>query len=369
MSSQNPLVLAHAAGQSLWLDYIQRSMLGLDLATMISEDHIMGMTSNPAIFEQAIAKSDEYDAQIAAEVRADPNISNLELFNRLAIKDIQQAADVFRETYLSSGCVDGMVSLEVPPNLAHDAAETVKAALDLHARVDRANVMIKVPGTKAGVEAVEELIAAGVNVNVTLLFSVQRYRAVALAFIRGLVRRHGVGGSIDRVQSVASFFVSRVDASIDSLLAEKGAAGESLQGKIAVANAKVVYGHFANLFGSPNWESLTEHGAQPQRLLWASTGTKNKAYSDVKYVEELIGPQTVNTVPPATLDAFRDHGTVNPTLTDDLATAHQQLTQLKELGISLDAVTDELEAAGIQSFVDAFDRLLESLDGKRKSLV
>jgi len=368
MTSKNPLVLAHEAGQSLWLDYIQRSMLGDELQSMIKDDHIMGMTSNPAIFEQAIAKTDEYDAQIASEVAANPSISNLELFNQLAIKDIQAAADAFRATYDETDGVDGMISLEVAPNLAHDTAGTVKMGLDLHSRVDRPNLMIKVPGTKAGVQAFEDLTAAGVNVNVTLLFSVQRYREIAQAYIRGIERRANAGGDISRIASVASFFVSRVDSSVDAALEAKGDAGKELLGKVAIANAKVAYGHFANLFGSEKWQSLAGKGARAQRLLWASTGTKNKAYSDVLYVEELIGPQTVNTVPPATLDKFRDHGKVAVTLTQGLADAHKQMTQLGDLGVSLDAITDELEAAGIQSFVDAFDRLLESIDGKRQSL-
>ena len=368
MTSKNPLVLAHDAGQSLWLDYIQRSMLGEELQTMIKDDHIMGMTSNPAIFEQAIAKTKEYDAQLAAEVKANPGISNLELFNQLAIQDIQAAADAFRGTYDDTDGVDGMVSLEVAPDLAHDTAGTVKMGLDLHARVDRPNLMIKVPGTKAGVQAFEDLTAAGVNVNVTLLFSVQRYREIAQAYIKGLERRAAAGGEINRIASVASFFVSRVDSSVDTELEAKGAEGAGLLGKIAIANAKVAYGHFANLFGSAAWQALAEKGARPQRLLWASTGTKNANYSDVVYVEELIGPQTVNTVPPATLDKFRDHGKVALTLTQGLPDAHKQLTQLAEMGVSLDAITEELEIAGIQSFVEAFERLLASIDSKRQAL-
>jgi len=368
MSSKNPLVLAHEAGQSLWLDYIQRSMLGDELQSMITDDHIMGMTSNPAIFENAIAKTDEYDAQLAAEIKANESISNLELFNQLAIKDIQAAADAFRNTYDITDGIDGMVSLEVAPDLADDTAGTVKMGLDLHARVNRPNPMIKVPGTKAGVQAFEDLTAAGVNVNVTLLFSVQRYKEIAQAYIRGLERRHASGGSIDRIASVASFFVSRVDSAVDSALEAKGDAGKALAGKVAIANAKVAYGHFANLFGSDKWQALSAAGARPQRLLWASTGTKNSEYSDVLYVEELIGPQTVNTVPPATLDKFRDHGKVAVTLTGGLADAHAQISQLGELGISLDAITTDLEKAGIQSFVEAFDRLLASIDSKRKAL-
>lgn len=368
MSAKNPLVLAHEAGQSLWLDYIQRSMLGDELQSMIKDDHIMGMTSNPAIFEQAIAKTDEYDAQLAAEVKANPSISNLELFNQLAIKDIQAAADGFRSTYDATDGVDGMVSLEVAPDLAHDTAGTVKMGLDLHGRVDRPNLMIKVPGTKAGVQAFEELTAAGVNVNVTLLFSVQRYREIAQAYIRGLERRKKAGGAIDHIASVASFFVSRVDSSVDAELETKGDAGAELLGKVAIANAKVAFGHFANLFGSAQWQALAAEGARPQRLLWASTGTKNANYSDVLYVEELIGPQTVNTVPPATLDKFRDHGNVEVTLTKGLLDAHNQIKQLSELGISLEKITQDLENAGIKSFVEAFDRLLESIDGKRQAL-
>jgi len=368
MSAKNPLVLAHEAGQSLWLDYIQRSMLGDELQSMIKDDHIMGMTSNPAIFENAIAKTDEYDAQIATEIKANSSISNLELFNQLAIQDIQAAADAFRSTYDSTDGVDGMVSLEVAPNLADDTAGTVKMGLDLHARVDRPNLMIKVPGTKAGVQAFEDLTAAGVNVNVTLLFSVQRYREIAQAYIRGLERRHASGGAIDRIASVASFFVSRVDSSVDEALESKGEAGKALAGKVAIANAKVAYGHFANLFGSEKWQALSAAGARPQRLLWASTGTKNPAYSDVLYVEELIGPQTVNTVPPATLEKFRDHGEVKVTLLGGLAEAHGQINQLAELGISLDAITADLEKAGIKSFVEAFDRLLDSINSKRQAL-
>lgn len=368
MSSKNPLVLAHEAGQSLWLDYIQRSMLGDELQSMIHEDHIMGMTSNPAIFENAIAKTDEYDAQLATEIKANESISNLELFNQLAIQDIQAAADAFRSTYDSTNGIDGMVSLEVAPDLADDTAGTVKMGLDLHARVNRPNLMIKVPGTKAGVQAFEDLTAAGVNVNVTLLFSVKRYREIAQAYIRGLERRHASGGEIDKIASVASFFVSRVDSAVDKALESKGDAGKALAGKVAIANAKVAYGHFVNLFGSEKWQKLAAAGARPQRLLWASTGTKNPEYSDVMYVEELIGPQTVNTVPPATLEKFRDHGKVSVTLMGGLADAHKQINQLSDLGISLDAITDELEQAGIQSFVEAFDRLLKSIDSKRQAL-
>ena len=367
--SDNPLRDAHEIGQSLWLDFIQKSLLDGELQRLIADDRIMGLTSNPAIFEQAIANTDEYDETISRILDESPDIDDLELFNRLAIEDIRAAADAFHGTWEDSDGLDGMVSLEVTPDLAHDAAGTVTMGLDLWRRVDRPNLMIKVPGTEAGVTAFEELTAYGINVNVTLLFSVARYRETANAYIRGLERRHADGHSIERIASVASFFVSRVDAAVDDALEKDGSdAAKSLLGTIAIANAKVAYGHFANLFGSAQFKRLAERGARPQRLLWASTGAKNPAYSDVLYVEELMGPDTVNTLPPKTLDAFRDHGTAEPRLTRGLADAHASLTRLGELGISLDDITDTLEADGIASFADAFERLLASLDDERKKV-
>ena len=368
MSKTNPMVDAYAAGQSLWLDYIQRSLLDGDLQALIENDQVMGLTSNPAIFEQAIAKTDEYDSTIAA-IGADASIDNLEVFNRLAIEDIQAAADAFADTYKKTNGIDGYVSLEVTPDLANDTAGTVAMGLDLNQRVNRPNLMIKVPGTKAGVKAFEDLTAEGVNVNVTLLFSVQRYLEIAKAYITGLERRHAAGKPIDNISSVASFFVSRVDTEVDKALVAKG--GDSalaLKGKIAIANAKVAYGHFANLFGSDKFAALRSAGANPQRLLWASTGTKDPDYSDVLYVEELIGPETVNTLPPKTMDAFRDHGVAAARLPQGLADAHKQLSALGELGIPLNKITDDLESAGITSFAEAFERLLQSIDDKRKRL-
>lgn len=368
MSNTNPMVDAYAAGQSLWLDYIQRSLLDGELQALIEKDQVMGLTSNPAIFEQAIAKTDEYDSTIAA-IGSDSSIDNLEVFNQLAIEDIQAAADAFADTYKKTKGVDGYVSLEVTPDLAHDTAGTVAMGLDLNKRVNRPNLMIKVPGTKAGVQAFEDLTAEGVNVNVTLLFSVQRYLEIANAYIKGLERRHAAGHPIDNIASVASFFVSRVDTEVDKALVAKGSdAAMALKGKIAIANAKVAYGHFANLFGSEKFAALRRAGAQAQRLLWASTGTKDPDYSDVLYVEELIGPETVNTLPPKTMDAFRDHGVASAKLALGLADAHKQLSALGDLGINLKAITDDLEAAGIESFAEAFDRLLQSIDDKRKRL-
>jgi len=369
MSATNPLVGAYKAGQSIWLDYIQRSMFEGELQALIDDDQIMGLTSNPAIFEQAIAKTNEYDEAIATIIAKDDSISNLELFTQLAVQDIQMAADRFADTYKNTKAIDGYVSLEVTPDLADDVDGTVKMALDLHKRVNRDNLMIKVPGTKAGVVAFEQLIRQGINVNVTLLFSVQRYLEIAQAYIRGLQARHDDGNPVNNIASVASFFVSRVDAKVDDALAQSShaSAGE-LKGQIAIANAKVAYGHFANLFGSDKFAKLREQGAQPQRLLWASTGTKNPDYSDVLYVEQLIGPETVNTVPPKTMDAFRDHGTAEARLANNLADAHKQLSALSDVGIPLNAITDKLEQAGIESFAKSFDHLLKVLGDKRQRL-
>ena len=368
-TSGNPMAAAYEAGQSLWLDYIQKSLLDGDLQKMIKEDRLMGLTSNPAIFEQAIAKTSEYDEAIADITASQPDIESLELFNQLAIPDIQAAADAFASTYEETDGVDGMVSLEVTPDLANDAAGTIEMGVELHRRVDRPNVMIKVPGTNAGVKAFEELTSKGINVNVTLLFSVARYKEIVQAYIRGLERRHADGHSVARIASVASFFVSRVDGKVDKALEDNGGdAAKALLGKIAIANAKVAYGHFVNLFGSEQFERLKKQGARPQRLLWASTGVKNPDYSDVLYIEELIGPDTVNTVPPKTMEAFKDHGVAEPRLTNNLAQAHKDISALADLGISLNDITDTLEKDGIQSFAEAFDNLLSVLTEKRTAV-
>lgn len=369
MTNGNSLAAAYATGQSLWLDYIQKSLLDGELQTMISEDKVMGLTSNPAIFEQAIANTHEYDEAIGQIIRSQPDVSELELFNQLAIPDIQAAADAFAATYEATDGVDGMVSLEVTPDLAHDAKGTIEMGMDLHGRVNRPNLMIKVPGTSEGVKAFEALTALGINVNVTLLFSVARYREIAQAYIRGLERRHADGHSVARIASVASFFVSRVDASVDAALAaNSNDTAKALLGKIAIANAKVAYGHFVNLFGSEQFNKLKAQGARPQRLLWASTGVKNPDYSDVLYVEELMGPDTVNTLPPKTMAAFKDHGVAQSRLTQGLDQAHRDLSALAEQGISLSDITDTLEAEGIQSFEDAFNRLLDVLKQKRATV-
>jgi len=371
MATDNPLVQANKLGQSIWIDVIQRSMLESgELAALIEQDAITGLTSNPSIFEAAIAKTSEYDASLKEFVVANPGASDLDVFNSLAVADIQAAADIFADVYQATDGQDGMVSLEVAPNIAHDADATIERGLALNAMVNRPNVMIKVPGTKAGVKAFEALTVAGVNVNVTLLFSVNRYLEIARAYIRALETRVAAGKNISSLASVASFFVSRVDTAVDAQLGElSGAKAEqssALAGQIGIANAKVAYGHFANLFGSEQWQKLAGLGAKPQRLLWASTGTKNPEFRDTLYIEELLGPQTVNTIPPKSLDAFRDHGVAEVRLATRLAEAHKQISALDDFGINLTAITDQLEADGLQSFSDAFDRLMDSIAEKRK---
>ncbi|TCO82797.1 transaldolase [Plasticicumulans lactativorans] len=362
----NPLRALNASGQSVWYDNIQRSMLAAgELAALVERDDLRGVTSNPAIFEKAIGGSSDYDAAIAQALARRPQATPRELFTGLAIDDIRAAAEVLLPVYRRSGGVDGMVSLEVAPDLAHDTAATVREARELHARLDSPNVMIKVPATRAGVPAVEQLIAEGINVNVTLLFAVERYREVAEAWLRGLEQRLNRGQPVDRIASVASFFVSRVDAALDPQLA---AAAPGLCGHIAIANARLAYRHFAELRAGARYAVLAAAGAQPQRLLWASTGTKNPAYSDVLYCEALIGPDTVNTMPPATYAAFRDHGVVARTLDTDLDAAAAALARLPALGIDLAAVTDRLEAEGVAAFATAFDSLLAAIAAKARAV-
>lgn len=361
---------AKELGQSLWLDYIDRRLLQTDqLRTLIERDGISGLTSNPSIFEKAIAGSDDYDAAIREIVGREPDLDNAGVFTQLAIRDIQAAADQFLEVHEKSGGVDGHVSIEVSPKLAHDAQATIDAARKLHNLADRPNVMIKVPGTLAGVQAFEQLTADGISVNVTLLFSVTRYLKIAQAYISGLQQRADRGESVSGIASVASFFISRVDTEVDNALAALNSeAALALMGKVAIANARVAYGHYANLFGSEAFGALASLGANPQRLLWASTGTKNPDYSDVLYVEELIGPDTVNTLPPKTLEAFRDHGVAEQRLTRGLREAADAVQQPAALGIDLGTITDQLETAGIAAFDDAFERLLKAIGDKRNQL-
>ena len=355
-------------GQSIWLDYIRRDFVdGGSLQKLITEDGLSGLTSNPAIFEKAIAASTLYDLSLIGHVHSgqrDPE----QLAELLAVEDIRMAADLFWPVYQASKAADGYVSLEVSPRLASDTARTLKEAERLWHTVARPNLMIKVPGTPAGVPAVRALTAMGININVTLLFSRAAYAAVAEAYMQGLEDRVAKGKSIDKIASVASFFVSRIDAAIDPLLAKAGGKAVGLAGRIAIANARLAYLDFRQRSLTPRWRALAAKGAQPQRLLWASTGTKNPAYRDTLYIEQLIGPDSVNTVPPATLDAFRDHGVTAATLATEAEQSQAAMDALHALGIDFAAITDQLVTDGVQLFVDAWDKLLASLLGKRDTL-
>lgn len=364
----------HAAGQSLWLDYIDRTMLSNgDLERRIREDALTGMTSNPTIFEKALAEGTSYDAQLAGLPEGG---SVRESFEAIASADVRVACDRFRAVYDATAAVDGYVSLEVSPDLARDADGTVAEAHRLWALVDRPNLMIKVPGTEQGADAVRRLIADGINVNVTLLFSLEAHRRVIDAYIAGLEDRLAAGGAIDRIGSVASFFVSRVDSAIDKMLETKAAAASGaerdtllgLRGKAAIANARMAYRLFQASFSGERWARLAAAGARVQRPLWASTSTKNPGYRDVIYVEELIGRDTVNTLPPATLEAFRDHGETRETVTLGLDEAERTLAALEAHGISLRGVTDTLLSEGLASFEQSFVTLLAGLDRKRAML-
>jgi transaldolase len=368
----NPLKNIASFGQSIWLDYIRRSFTANGgLKKMIDEDGLRGVTSNPAIFEEAIARSDDYWDTIRP--LAQSGKSSEEIFLALAVEDVQQAADLFKGVYESTNALDGYVSLEVSPSLALNTEGTLTEARSSWKLLNRPNVMIKVPGTLEGLPAIEGLISDGINVNVTLLFGLERYRQVALAYIAGLEKRAQRGEPLDKVASVASFFLSRIDSLVDPMLEKVIAAGgpkaelaKSLLGQVAIDSAKKAYQIYQEVFGTERFKALAAKGAKPQRLLWASTSTKNKAYSDVKYVEALIGPDTVNTVPMETLDAYRDHGSPVNRLQDDMSGAVQRLGQLKEVGIDLDAVTKQLEEEGIQKFIKPFDSLMTVLEGKRK---
>jgi len=363
----------HAAGQSLWLDYIDRVMLGNgDLARRIREDALTGMTSNPTIFEKALAEGAAYDAQLRT---LPASLSAREAFEAVATTDVRDACDAFRGVYDATQAVDGYVSLEVSPDLARDAVGTVAEARRLWQIVDRPNLMIKVPGTPEGADAVKQLIADGINVNVTLLFAIEAHARVIDAYLDGLEQRAAAGLPIDRIASVASFFVSRVDSAIDKQLETMAIADESqslalraLQGKAAIANAKLAYRLFTASFSGPRWAALAARGARVQRPLWASTSTKNPAYRDVIYVEELIGTDTVNTLPPATLEAFRDHGEVRESVTTDLGGAERALAALEAVGVSLREVTDRLLVEGLASFEQSFVTLLAGLTRKRAAL-
>ncbi len=366
----NPVKQLEQAGQSVWLDYIRRSLLAYGgLERLIEQDDIRGVTSNPAIFEKAIAGSNDYIETIREQAKVASNNAE-SVYEHIAVDDIQSAADILHPVYHASQRRDGYVSLEVSPRLAHDKTGTIEAARELWHSVDRENLMIKVPATAAGLSAVETLLAEGINVNATLLFSREVYAQVAAAFLRGLESLDKAGGDVSKVASVASLFVSRMDSAVDQLLDEKIKSAETsaeiarlqaLKGKAAVANARLAYQQYKVLFSGPRWESLAARGASSQRLLWASTGTKNPAYSDVLYIESLIGPDTVNTVPPATLDAFRDHGSPQVRLEENLEQAQSDLDALEAEGISIHEVTDALLTDGLDKFVGAYEKLLNAV--------
>lgn len=354
-------------GQSIWIDYIRRSFLVTGEFQKVIDEGVTGVTSNPAIFAAAIADSDDYDETLT--VLANQDLTTAAIYEALAVEDIQMAADLLRPIYENTAGVDGYVSLEVSPDLAHDTDRTVEEARHLFATVDRPNVLIKVPATKAGIPAIETLIGEGINVNITLMFSLAHYEAVTNAYIRGLEALAARGGDLSRVASVASFFLSRIDSKIDPQLDGIGSAQAlALRGKIAIANAKVTYARFRDIFSGPQWESLASQGAKVQRVLWASTSTKNPAYPDTMYVDELIGPDTVNTIPPETLEAFLDHGRPALTVTKDLFQAKAELAALADLGIDLSTVTEELQEEGVEKFAKPFHSLLESLAAKATRL-
>src|SRR3954453_23838336 len=374
----NPVKALEAHGQAVWLDFLARGFVAKgDLKKLVETDGVKGVTSNPSIFEKAIGSSDEYDAPIG-EALDKGDLPVADLFERLAIEDIQHAADVLRPVYDSHHGEDGFVSLEVSPYLALDTKGTIAEAERLWKRVDRENLMIKVPATVEGLPAIEHLTGKGISVNITLLFSQAVYLEVAEAYLSGLEAYVAGGGDPSHVASVASFFVSRIDSSVDKQLDEKIAKANdptekerlsALKGKIAIANAKLAYQDYKRLFAGSRWEALAAKGAKPQRLLWASTGTKNKAYRDVLYVEELIGPNTINTVPPATLDAFRDHGTLRDSLEENIEDARRALDELAQAGISLDAITAELVKDGVKQFADAADKLYGAVAHKRVAVL
>jgi len=359
-----------ALGQSIWLDYIERNMVHSGELASLVDDGVGGVTSNPTIFQQAIANSKAYHDELQRLV-----VSNLEtktIFERLAIADIQAATDVLRPVYERMERRDGFVSIEVAPNLAYDTNATIAEARRLHAAVDRPNLMVKVPATEAGIPAIRQLISEGININVTLIFGLERYAAVKEAYLQGLAARVQAQQEIGHIASVASFFVSRVDSNVDAKLegrsAQDGIDPNTLLGKAAVANAKLAYAQFQQKFSGARWEQLAAAGAQLQRPLWASTSTKNPNYPDLLYVDTLIGPHTVNTMPLKTLDAFRDHGVVAQTVTDGVDAAQTVFDQLATLGISMQQVAAELEQEGVQKFTDSYDELLASIEKQRMEL-
>ncbi len=371
--AENPLKQLERFGQAPWLDYIRRNLLSSpELRRMLTEDGLKGMTSNPTIFEKAIDGSSDYDQQLEQLVREGKEVE--EIYEALTIKDIQAACDVLRPLYDQTASTHGYVSYEVSPLLANDTDGTIKAARRYWARIARPNVMIKVPSTPAGLPAIEALISEGLNINVTLMFSMTHYNNVTEAYIKGVEKRIQNGGAVDRIFSVASFFVSRVETLVDKKLDAKlkqknDTAVAALKGKAAVANTKLVYQRYKEIFPGERFAAIKKKGARPQWPLWASTGTKNPVYSDVKYVEELIGPDTVNTMPPATMDAFRDHGKVAATLEAQLDEARDAVNKLKAVGIDLIDVGAELQLEGVELFKKSYEDLIAAIRKHRDRIL
>ena len=363
-------------GQSPWIDNITRDMLQDGTLRRLVDVGIVGLTSNPTIFQKAIAKSTSYDEELQTLTRQNKSVQ--EIFDDLVLDDIGNAADVLRPVYDRMNGGDGFVSIEVPPNLSADTEATIQEVRRLFNYLARPNVFVKVPGTPEGIPAFQKAISEGININVTLLFSLESYRKVAEAYLAGLEQRASTGQPIDGIASVASFFVSRVDTAVDKKLdAMIGEAGnesrkselQALKGKAAIANAKMAYEAFKEIFSGSRWEALAAKGARVQRCLWASTSTKNPDYRDVVYVEQLIGPDTVDTMPDATIDAFLDHGKVERTLDRDVDTARKELQALESVGISMDEVTHQLQVDGVKSFTDSFNEMLETINSKREQML
>jgi transaldolase len=362
----NPLQALLGYGQSMWLDYIRRDLITSGkLKTMIEQDGLRGMTSNPSIFEKAIGDSSLYDDMLQS-LALQPDLDATARYEKIAIRDIQDAADVLKPVYQSSKFHDGYVSLEVSPLLALKTQETIEEARRLWKAVNRENVMIKVPGTAEGIPAIQQLIGEGININVTLLFAQEVYEKVAEAYVAGLEELAQRGGDLKKTAGVASFFISRIDTLVDAMIDEKLKNADAQQqtllkgllGKVAIANGKLTYKRYQQIFSGPRWDALASKGAQTQRVLWASTSTKNPAYRDVMYVEELIGPDTVDTMPPATIDAFRDHGKLRNSLTENVADSQKVMDDLAKAGISMKEVTTKLTNDGVKLFADAFHKLL-----------
>ena len=367
---ENPLKQLATLGQSIWLDYIRRDLIASgELRRLIEEDGLRGMTSNPSIFEKAIAESNLYDKDIHNMALKKMDVKTI--YESLSQRDVQNAADVFKSVYEKTDGKDGYVSLEVNPHLAHDTKGTIEEARRLWAALNRPNVLIKVPATSDGLPAIRQLISEGINVNVTLLFGLPRYRQVAESFIAGLEARADQGKPVNHIASVASFFLSRIDTLVDPLVekfldpgGKKTEIAKKVHGQVAISSAKAAYQIYKEIFGSNRFKKLADEGARVQRLLWASTSTKNPDYSDVKYIEELIGSDTVNTVPLETIDAYRDHGDPQLRLEQDVKEANWIMARLPELGISIDKVTQQLENEGVKKFDEPFDKLMETLTKK-----